>query len=85
MYPSFILLVVLGEVSNFLAYSYAPAILVTPLGAVSVLVGYVELRLPLSYNISFLLILAPFSLLFSSMKSWEKTELLDVSCVSWDL
>jgi drug/metabolite transporter (DMT)-like permease len=31
--------VVLGEVANFLAYSYAPAILVTPLGAVSVLVG----------------------------------------------
>jgi hypothetical protein len=33
--------VTLGEVSNFLAYSYAPAILVTPLGAVSVLVGAV--------------------------------------------
>ena len=32
---------VLGEVANFLAYSYAPAILVTPLGAVSVLVGAV--------------------------------------------
>lgn len=30
---------VLGEVANFLAYSFAPAILVTPLGAVSVLVG----------------------------------------------
>jgi hypothetical protein len=34
-----IYLVVSGEVANFLAYSYAPAILVTPLGAVSVLVG----------------------------------------------
>jgi hypothetical protein len=31
---------VFGEIANFLAYSYAPAILVTPLGAVSVLVGY---------------------------------------------
>ena len=30
-----------GEVANFLAYSFAPAILVTPLGAVSVLVGAV--------------------------------------------
>ena len=30
---------VLGEVANFLAYSFAPAILVTPLGAVSVVVG----------------------------------------------
>ena len=35
--------VVLGEVANFLAYSFAPAILVTPLGAVSVLVGYLAL------------------------------------------
>jgi drug/metabolite transporter (DMT)-like permease len=33
--------VVLGEAANFLAYSFAPAILVTPLGAVSVLVGAV--------------------------------------------
>lgn len=29
----------LGEAANFAAYSYAPAILVTPLGAGSVLVG----------------------------------------------
>ncbi|KAJ3044889.1 hypothetical protein HDV00_000171 [Rhizophlyctis rosea] len=33
--------VVLGEAANFAAYSYAPAILVTPLGAGSVLVGAV--------------------------------------------
>lgn len=31
---------VLGEISNFAAYAFAPAILVTPLGALSVLVGY---------------------------------------------
>ena len=31
---------VLGEVANFAAYAYAPAILVTPLGALSVLIGY---------------------------------------------
>jgi hypothetical protein len=30
----------LGEISNFAAYAFAPAILVTPLGALSVLVGY---------------------------------------------
>ncbi|KAI8894467.1 magnesium transporter [Globomyces pollinis-pini] len=30
---------ILGETANFLAYSYAPAILVTPLGAISVMVG----------------------------------------------
>lgn len=30
---------VLGEVANFAAYAFAPAILVTPLGALSVLTG----------------------------------------------
>jgi len=33
--------VVLGEIANFAAYAFAPAILVTPLGALSVLIGYV--------------------------------------------
>jgi magnesium transporter len=33
--------VVLGEVFNFAAYAFAPAILVTPLGALSVLIGAV--------------------------------------------
>lgn len=32
--------VALGEVANFAAYAFAPAILVTPLGALSVLIGY---------------------------------------------
>lgn len=32
--------VVIGEVANFAAYTFAPAILVTPLGALSVLIGY---------------------------------------------
>ena len=31
--------VVLGEIFNFAAYAFAPAILVTPLGALSVLIG----------------------------------------------
>jgi len=34
--------VVIGEVANFAAYTFAPAILVTPLGALSVLIGYVK-------------------------------------------
>ncbi|KAJ3257266.1 hypothetical protein HK103_004820 [Boothiomyces macroporosus] len=34
-----LIIVVMGEIANFLAYSFAPAILVTPLGAVSILVG----------------------------------------------
>lgn len=32
--------VILGECANFAAYAFAPAILVTPLGALSVLIGY---------------------------------------------
>ena len=32
---------VVGEISNFAAYAFAPAILVTPLGALSVLIGAV--------------------------------------------
>jgi hypothetical protein len=32
---------VCGELSNFAAYAYAPAILVTPLGALSVLIRFV--------------------------------------------
>lgn len=31
--------VILGEIANFAAYAFAPAILVTPLGALSVLIG----------------------------------------------
>jgi len=33
--------VVLGEICNFAAYAFAPAILVTPLGALAVLIGAV--------------------------------------------
>lgn len=36
-----IITMVIGEVSNFAAYAFAPAILVTPLGALSVLIGAV--------------------------------------------
>ena len=32
----------LGVVANFAAYTFAPAILVTPLGALSVIIGYVD-------------------------------------------
>lgn len=33
--------VMFGEIANFTAYAFAPAILVTPLGALSVLVRWV--------------------------------------------
>ena len=36
-----IITMILGEVANFAAYAFAPAILVTPLGALSVLIGAV--------------------------------------------
>ncbi|XP_020601291.1 magnesium transporter NIPA2-like [Orbicella faveolata] len=35
---------IVGEIANFTAYAFAPAILVTPLGALSVLVRYVQAR-----------------------------------------
>lgn len=35
------LIVIIGEIANFAAYAFAPAILVTPLGALSVLIGAV--------------------------------------------
>lgn len=35
-------------VANFAAYTFAPAILVTPLGAMSVIIGYVPLPLHLA-------------------------------------
>ena len=31
---------IVGEVANFVAYAFAPAILVTPLGALSIIVRY---------------------------------------------
>lgn len=36
-----IITLILGEIANFAAYAFAPAILVTPLGALSVLIGAV--------------------------------------------
>ena len=33
---------VVGEVANFAAYAFAPAILVTPLGALSIIVRYIH-------------------------------------------
>lgn len=40
-YQTDINVVVIGEIANFAAYAFAPAILVTPLGALSVLIGAV--------------------------------------------
>ncbi|KAF0467317.1 DUF803-domain-containing protein [Gigaspora margarita] len=42
---------VIGELLNFAAYSFAPAILVTPLGALSVLIGAVLASLILKENL----------------------------------
>lgn len=32
--------VIVGEAANFIAYAFAPAVLVTPLGALSIIVRY---------------------------------------------
>jgi hypothetical protein len=32
--------VIVGEIANFVAYAFAPAVLVTPLGALSIIVRY---------------------------------------------
>ena len=32
--------VIVGEIANFVAYAFAPAILVAPLGALSIIVRY---------------------------------------------
>ena len=32
--------VIVGEIANFAAYAFAPAILVTPLGALSIIIRY---------------------------------------------
>jgi hypothetical protein len=33
--------VLVGEIANFIAYMFAPAVLVTPLGALSIIVRYI--------------------------------------------
>jgi hypothetical protein len=37
-FPNFVVLI--GEIANFVAYMFAPAVLVTPLGALSIIVRY---------------------------------------------
>ena len=37
------LTMIVGEIANFAAYAFAPAILVTPLGALSIIVRYPDL------------------------------------------
>jgi hypothetical protein len=48
--------VLVGEVANFTAYAFAPAVLVTPLGALSIIVRYVGIfRSAHEYVLSFVL------------------------------
>lgn len=51
------LTVVVGEIANFVAYIYAPAVLVTPLGALSIIVRYILIsqfcRLLIYFNLLF--------------------------------
>lgn len=46
--------VILGEFANFAAYAFAPATMVTPLGALSVLVRYILIsHVPIKINFPF--------------------------------
>lgn len=36
--------VIVGEIANFAAYAFAPAILVTPLGALSIIIRFEQTR-----------------------------------------
>jgi hypothetical protein len=75
------MIVILGEVANFAAYSFAPAILVTPLGAGSVLIRYGFLFLS-ETSVSSQYGTVPFSHPSFSMNNSQKTALLDVVFVS---
>jgi len=44
-----IVAVIVGEIANFAAYAFAPAILVTPLGALSIIIRQENIHLCLSY------------------------------------
>lgn len=41
-YILYVISVTFGEIANFVAYVYAPAVLVTPLGALSIIIRYVQ-------------------------------------------
>ena len=81
----FFFLVAIGEVANFAAYAFAPAILVTPLGALSVLIGYVAYPDPvapsplIANKVAFLTVLS--SGRISSRKSWVFWASWVVPCV----
>lgn len=51
----FVLVVIVGEISNFVAYVYAPAVLVTPLGALSIIVRYLSLLFGYTFSSRYIL------------------------------
>ena len=62
--------VAVGEAANFTAYGFAPAILVTPLGALSVLVRWVPHYVVMAMNVSFVFYI--YSAVLSSQMLNEK-------------
>ena len=72
-----------AAVANFAAYSFAPPIMVTPLGALSVIIGCVRRPLarssPYSYCAALFL---PHIFWTSNLDTWD---VLDVPYVYWDL
>lgn len=45
--------VIVGEIANFAAYAFAPAILVTPLGALSIIIRQDERKSCMAANLEF--------------------------------
>lgn len=43
LFSFWLFIVIVGEIANFVAYAFAPAVLVTPLGALSIIVRCVIL------------------------------------------
>ena len=69
-----------AAVANFAAYTFAPPILVTPLGALSVLIGYVFLRIVHSFHPSHMTFLQISAVLASFLLHEELGHLGRVGC-----
>ena len=61
-----VLAVIVGEIANFAAYAFSPAILVTPLGALSIIIRYVYTLLIIEVEFLEEFVSVPFDLVFTN-------------------
>ena len=74
------LTVIVGEIANFAAYAFAPAILVTPLGALSIIFRYdIFYYLSSEFDRTFPLAFALFMHVFLDLKIFVCSNYIDVS------